>query len=130
MDSLVKIDSGFLQLLESSFGSNNLPMPFVKEIFLIETNIAGTSFLDLEEIEPNLLIGSKLIFIREPDNLHDSKAIRICNIEGAKLGYIPKANNEILANLMDAGKLIFGLIEEKEWRGKWLKVIIKVFLRD
>lgn len=130
MDSLTKIDSRLLQLIESSFGTDNLPMPFLREIFLIETLIAGTSHLDLEDIEPELTIGMKLVFIREPKNKFDDKAIRISNSKGVKLGYVPRVNNEILSNLMDAGKLIFGVIETKQWLGEWLKVTIKVYMRD
>jgi len=31
---------------------------------------------------------------------------------------------------LDAGKLIFGRIEAKEWKGKWLKIDVRVYLRD
>jgi len=38
--------------------------------------------------------------------------------------------NEILARLMDAGKLIFGRVEKKEKVDDWVKITIKVFMRD
>jgi len=31
---------------------------------------------------------------------------------------------------MDAGKLLFGRLESKEWTGDWLNVSARVFLRD
>jgi len=31
---------------------------------------------------------------------------------------------------MDAGKLLFGRLEAKSWVGGWLKLEIRVFLRD
>ena len=34
----------------------------------------------------------------------------------------PRAKNEALARLMDAGKLLFGRLEDKEWQGEWLKI--------
>ena len=37
---------------------------------------------------------------------------------------------EVLARLMDAGKLLFGRLEAKSWVGGWLKLEIRVFLRD
>ncbi len=38
--------------------------------------------------------------------------------------------NEVLARLMDAGKLIFGKLEAKEWIDDWLKLDVRVFMRD
>ncbi len=38
--------------------------------------------------------------------------------------------NEILSKLMDAGKLLFGRLDEKNWFGRWLKLDIQVYLRD
>jgi hypothetical protein len=34
------------------------------------------------------------------------------------------------ARLMDAGTLLFGKLEGKSWVGGWLKLDIRVFLRD
>ena len=31
---------------------------------------------------------------------------------------------------MDAGKLLFGKLEKKEWRGNWLRVSVRVFMQD
>jgi hypothetical protein len=31
---------------------------------------------------------------------------------------------------MDAGKLLFGKLEAKEWVGDWLKVEARIYLRD
>jgi hypothetical protein len=31
---------------------------------------------------------------------------------------------------MDAGKLIFGKLERKEWQNDWLKADIRVYMRD
>jgi hypothetical protein len=130
MGELVKIDPELIALIRRSFNGENLPMPFVREIFLIETHIAGTSHVDIEDIEPGLGIGDCLVFIREPENEHDKMAIKIHDSKGNKLGYVPRVNNEILANLLDAGKLVFGKLEQKAWLGDWLKVTIKVYLRD
>ena len=40
--------------------------------------------------------------VREPTNVHDENAILVL-YKGAKLGYLPKNNNKILARLMDGG---------------------------
>jgi hypothetical protein len=71
-----------------------------------------------------------LEFFREPDNPHDSKAIVIKNEDGVKVGYVPRADNVIFSRLMDAGKLLFGRITNKEMRGTWLKMDIKIYLHE
>lgn len=54
----------------------------------------------------------------------------IKNMDGVKIGYVPKADNVIFARLMDAGKLLFGRIAAKEMKGSWLKLDIKVYLHE
>ena len=97
---------------------------------LLNCNIAGTTFLDLDEIEPELKKYQLLMLIREPKNENDDKAILILTEDGQKLGYVPKKKNEVLSNLMDAGKLLFGRLNKKTWVDTWLKLDVQVFLRD
>ncbi|MDT3740613.1 MAG: HIRAN domain-containing protein [Candidatus Kapabacteria bacterium] len=130
MSNLILIDQAYLSLVNGSFGSNGMPMPYMQEIFLIECHIAGTSYLDLEEIEPNLNIDQLLITRREPENKYDTFAIMLLSQKGEKLGYIPRDRNEILARLMDAGKIIIGKIVDKKWYESWLKLSIRVYMRD
>lgn len=116
-------------LMKKEFG-NNMPMPYNKEIFLIKCNIAGTSYVDIEDIEPNINKDDFLTLKREQSNKYDELAIIVYDKSGNKLGYIPRDNNEILAHLMDAGKLIYGKIKSKEWVNRWLRVSIEIYLRD
>jgi len=46
------------------------------------------------------------------------------------LGYVPRAKNEVISNLMDAGKTIFGIIDKKEWSGDYLSLEISVYLKE
>jgi hypothetical protein len=108
-----------------------LHKPFGQQIFLVEAHIAGTTHIgDIDDIEPHLTEGTKLKFAREADNKHDPMAIMIKDNNDKKLGYVPHNKNEILARLMDAGKLIYGTIHKKERVGKWLKITIQIFLSD
>ena len=52
--------------------------------------------------------------------IYAALAIIIHNQTGEKLGYVPREKNEVVARLMDAGKMVFGVLEEKEWRDEWL----------
>jgi hypothetical protein len=128
--AIVKIDPAILALINGAFDRQGLPMPFTREIFLIETQMAGTSHVPIKEIEPGLKEGDCLVFKREPENEHDELAIRICDTEGHKLGYIPREKNEVLARLMDAGKLVFGKLCEKDWHEEWLRIQLKVYMRE
>ena len=123
--------SGLIGLLHGQGGGIAAPKPFERDIFLFDTHVAGTTFVEgIEDLEPHLHIDDKLDFFREPDNPHDSKAIVIKNADGVKVGYVPRADNLIFARLMDAGKLLFGRITAKEMRGKWLKMDIQVYLHE
>ena len=128
--NLVPIDPALLALIHGSFGGDGALMPFAKEIMLVECQIAGTSHRDLAAVEPTLLPGNWLVLKREPDNPHDALAILIFDEAGHHLGYIPRAKNEALARLMDAGKLLFGRLESKEMHGTWLQAQMRVFMRD
>jgi len=127
---LKSIDPALLALMHGSFGKDGALQPFVKEIFLLECHVAGTSHQPVKEIEPGLSAGALLPFQREPTNKFDALAIRIHDEAGHVLGWVPREKNEVLARLMDAGKLLFGRLEAKSWVGGWLKLEIRVFLRE
>ena len=77
MDNLPAISSKQWAVLKGSFGKDGLPMPFVEELFLIEVHVAGTSYRDLDEVEPTLKPGDLLALRREPTNEYDDLAIAI-----------------------------------------------------
>lgn len=132
MDELIKgKDKDLMNLLHGKGGGLEIPQPFEREIFLFDTYIAGTSHIEgINELEPHINIGDKLDFFREPDNPYDSKAIVIKNTNGIKYGYVPQMDNVIFSRLMDAGKLLFGRISSKDMKGDWLKIDIKVYLKE
>ena len=128
--AIVKIDPKYLEIVRTSLTNKGLPKPFVQEVELLDCNVAGTSFLDLDDIEPKLKKHQLLMLKREPNNEYDNNAIIILTEEGQKLGYVPQDKNEVLSKLMDAGKLLFGRLDEKSWVEDWLKLNIQVYLRD
>ena len=128
--AIVKIDPKYLEIVRTSLTNKGLPKPFVQEVELLDCNVAGTSFLDLDDIEPKLKKHQLLMLKREPNNEYDNNAILILTEEGQKLGYVPQEKNEVLSKLMDAGKLLFGRLDEKSWVDNWLKLDIQVYLRD
>lgn len=132
MKDLINTSNGDLMgLFHGKGGDLVIPKPYEREIYLFDTYVAGTSHIEgIEELETYLNLGDRLEFFREPNNQYDDKAIVIRNVDGVKIGYVPKQDNIIFSRLMDAGKLLFGQITSKEMCGKWLKMQIKIFLQE
>ncbi len=131
MGNLEKTGMDIVDLFHGKGGAIDLGKPFERDIFLFDTYVAGTSYIeDIMTWEPQLVKGTKLHCYREPENPFDGQAIVITTIEGKKIGYVPKADNVVFARLMDAGKLIFGRVESKEIIDKCLHIGIKVFLHE
>lgn len=133
MSDLIKSGNGngLIGLFNGKGGDIDLPKPFERDIFLFDTQVAGTTYIEgIEEIEPYLNVDDKLEFFREPNNEYDKKAIVIRTMSGVKIGYIPRKDNLIFARLMDAGKLLFGRISHKDIKDDWIRLKIKVFLQE
>jgi hypothetical protein len=82
------------------------------DLTLLECELAGTHYAKLSEHElDELPFGPGIELVREPNNPYDSFAIRAQTKEGRKLGYIPRAQNETLARLMDAGREVYVELE-------------------
>ncbi|MCR5275343.1 MAG: HIRAN domain-containing protein [Clostridiales bacterium] len=140
-------DKDLLALLNSIDTDEGLPVPFERSVFLLGTQIAGTSFRqNMDELYEKLQEGDLVKLVREPENEYDEYAIRIdtdsdqplgyvpsemvSDDEYLKLGYVPRVNNKILARLMDAGKHLYGVIRLKEMNGSYHHIVVKIYLKD
>ena len=128
--SLALIDHSLLAIVQGATGKGGALVPFAREILLVECQIAGTGYRELRSAEAGLIPGAALVLKREPDNAHDALAIMVFAESGTHLGYVPRAKNEALARLMDAGKWIFAKLESKRWEGDWLQAEVQIYLRD
>ena len=132
MSGLVKKEKNDLieYLIKTGTGLD-LPKPFERDIYLFDTYVAGTSHIEgIENIGSHIKDGDRLVYYREPENEHDPQAIRIENLNGEKIGYVPRKDNVVFSRLMDAGKVLFAKVIEKEMKGKWLKIKIKIYLHE
>jgi len=129
MEDLAPIDPKLLALLRS-LDQQQVPQPFGREIFIISTYIAGTAYYKAGEVGDMLKEGSHLILRRESNNPYDDKAIAILDLDQNKLGYLPQRKNEIISRLMDAGKAIYAVVENKQKNGDYLQIGIKVYMRE
>ncbi|MBQ0158876.1 MAG: HIRAN domain-containing protein [Bacteroidales bacterium] len=81
--------------------------------FLMTCHIAGRQYYDADEVWPELAIGTRLTLERDADNRYDGDAVAvyysrpICEDTGEKerflLGYLPSADNALVASLLDMG---------------------------
>ena len=125
-ESLIKVNPGLLSAL--SKGNFSLDV-FAREIMVLQCLIAGTSFRKLDKVQDDLKETVRLEMKREGNNEFDQFAVALW-FQNTKVGYIPKDKNEVLARLMDAGKQFYATIHAKEMEGNWLKLEIKVMLKD
>ena len=125
-ESMIKVNPGLLSAL--SKGNFSLDV-FAREIMVLQCIVAGTSFRKLDKVQDDLKETVQLEMKREGNNEFDQFAVALW-FQNTKVGYIPKDKNEVLARLMDAGKQFYATIHAKEMEGNWLKLEIKVMLKD
>lgn len=130
-EELIKLDQwGSIAKLNNGSG---IIMPFVQELFLLECEIAGTGFVkNIDKKAKALTEGTAVSLVREADNKYDKLAIRIDNAAGEKLGYVPRKKNEILARLLDGGKMLYGKVAEVEFSeySSWITITVKIYMKD
>lgn len=64
--------------------------------------LAGSQFYAVETVRAELQVGAPLALVREPENRHDARAIRV-EWRGQPLGYVPRRDNRVIAAAMDRG---------------------------
>ena len=76
-----------------------------------------------------LKVGDALSLVREPENTHDARAVRV-EWNGHMLGYVPRAENEAIARQLDRGnKLEARIVRLTRHRDPWKRIEFEVFLR-
>ena len=90
--------------------------------------LAGFRYYAGEELWSQMREGDRLTLVREPNNPHDAKAVRI-EWRGQKLGYLPRAENAAVAGAMDGGEAVDARIAKlRRHRNAWQRVLIEVFV--
>lgn len=67
--------------------------------------LAGFRYHQAPEVWQEMRVGDALRLEREPDNVHDARAVSV-QWRGHKLGYVPRAQNAALAWAMDRGEIL------------------------
>ena len=100
-----------------------------KAILIQTSSIAGFQFYDGDHLWDQLSTGDMLQLIQEPDNHYDENAVEIY-WRNSKLGYLPRAENTAVAQMMDQEQEITARISnKKKSRNPWERLAIEVWLQ-
>ncbi len=90
--------------------------------------LAGFQYHAGRALFPPMQAGDRLELLREPDNPHDPRAVRV-EWRGVPIGYAPRADNVDLARLMDAGLRVEGrIVQLQRARDPWKRVLFEVYV--
>ena len=90
--------------------------------------LAGSQYYAVTAQWEAMRVGDQVTLIREPDNRHDRKAVRV-EWRSHKLGYLPRAENGSVAAAMDAGERVVGRISRlRDDPNPWRRVEIEVYV--
>jgi len=76
-----------------------------QSVLIQESPIAGFQFHEGVAIWPSLAVGEKLALMREATNTHDPDAVAVY-FQNNKLGYVPRAENSAIAQMLDRGEAL------------------------
>jgi hypothetical protein len=122
-------------LLLSPAGASEAPQAKAKPagrraLVLLEAPVAGYRYYDGERVWDCLRPGDPLELKREPMNPFDARAIALY-WKSFKLGYIPRADNTVLANFLDAGfRLDAGIAAKKPGVQPRERLVVRVSLDE
>jgi hypothetical protein len=98
-------------------------------ILIQSSPLAGFQFHEGRRLWDQLKVGDPLMLVREPDNPHDARAVRV-QWNGHMLGYVPRAENDAVARQLDRGnRLEARIVRLTKHRDPWKRVEFEVFLR-
>lgn len=119
-----------IRLLQLGFGLALSLAAMAGEVrILVQSSpLAGFRYYAGEDLWQEMREGDRLGLVREPDNPHDAKAVRI-EWRGQKLGYLPRAENQAVAAALDNGEAVDARIAKlRQHRNPWQRVLIEVFV--
>lgn len=100
----------------------------MKEIRLLDFTIAGTTFCkEFDKTDGKCIEDGMTLIVKREDNKHDPNAVALYADE-MKIGYIPKKQNEAIARLLEAGKVIVSKIIHAEYNEGWEKIEARIWM--
>lgn len=108
--------------------SNAIAEKIDAHILLQDSPLAGFQFHAGKKLWPEMRVGDALSLIREPDNAHDARAVRV-EWRGQHIGYVPRRENADVARFLDHGKRLSARISRlKASRDPWARVRFEILV--
>ena len=97
-------------------------------ILLQDSPLAGFQYHAGKALWPQMRAGDALALVREPDNPHDARAVRV-EWRGHKIGYVPRRENADVARLLDRGQALTArIVRLAEVRDPWSRVRFEILI--
>ncbi|MBT9567208.1 MAG: HIRAN domain-containing protein [Thiobacillus sp.] len=97
-------------------------------IVLQDSPLAGFQYHAGKRLWPQMQVGDALVLIREPDNMHDARAVRV-EWQGHKIGYVPRRDNADVARFLDNGQILLARINRlADVRDPWSRVRFEILI--
>ncbi|MHB1093137.1 HIRAN domain-containing protein [Thiobacillus sp.] len=97
-------------------------------ILLQDSPLAGFQYHAGKRLWPQMQVGDALVLIREPDNTHDARAVRV-EWRGHMIGYVPRRENSDVARLLDRGQALDArIIRLSDVRDPWSRVRFEILI--
>jgi len=97
-------------------------------ILLQDSPLAGFQYHAGKALWPQMRAGDALSLVREPDNPHDARAVRV-EWRGHKIGYVPRRENADVARLLDRGQALSArIVRLAEVRDPWSRVRFEILI--
>jgi hypothetical protein len=97
-------------------------------ILVQSSPLAGIQYYTAKEWWAEMQTSDRLELIREPGNRHDANAIRV-EWKGHKLGYVPRRENQAVAEAMDQGTRLEASISKlQRHRSPWQRLKMDIYV--
>lgn len=97
-------------------------------ILLQDSPLAGFQYHAGKTLWSQMQVGDALDLVREPDNPHDARAVRV-EWQGRTIGYVPRRENAAVARLLDRGQALTArIVQLAEVRDPWSRVRFEILI--
>ncbi|MEJ0046559.1 MAG: HIRAN domain-containing protein [Rhodospirillales bacterium] len=97
-------------------------------ILVQSSPLAGIQYYTAKQWWDEMRTRDRLVLVREPANRHDANAIRV-EWKGHKLGYLPKRENQVVAQEMDRGARLEASISTlQRHRSPWQRLKMDIYV--
>lgn len=98
------------------------------KVLVQSSPLAGSQYYAVSQVWSEIKLGDRLSLIREPENRHDRRAIRV-EWHGKQLGYVPRVENGALSRALDNGEALEARVSRlRDDPNPWRRIEFEVFV--